>query len=366
MAYRIDRSINESAYIQLYHQIKKDIVDGNLISGMRLPSKRTLASELHISVITVEHSYMLLLDEGYIVSRPKSGYYVTFSPDEEGSSLKDDSSLSEEVRFFDPPEPITEADADFPFSSFSRIVRNVLSERGPLLLMRSPNTGIFELKSTLGKYLLLSRGVHVKPEQIILGSGAEHLYSLVLQLLGSEKTYAVEYPCYERILSVYNAYGIEPEKLALGKHGIHSRDLLSSSADVLHVTPWSSYPSGITASASKRHEYISWVRKNKRYLIEDDYDSDFSSPSRPPETLYALFPERVIYINTFTKTLAPSMRMGYMILPEELVPVFYEKLGFYSCTVPVLDQYILEEFIREGHLERYINRRRRRLKKTLS
>ena len=361
MKYRIDKRLHESAYLQLYHQLKEDIIAGVLPFSSKLPSKRLMAEELQISVITVEHSYGLLLDEGYIRSVPKSGFFVCFgenAPEQEKTGL-----LSEQFTDYpDPPEPITEAAEDFPFTALQRVMRNVLSERGRSLLQRSPNSGIPELRETITQYLFRTRGIRVSASQVVIGSGAEYLYGLVVQLLGRDKTYATEDPCYDRIREVYRANGVEPVGLGLSKDGIRTSALKSCTADVLHVTPFRSFPSGITASATKRHAYAEWARKHGSILVEDDYDSEFASPTRQIETLYSLAPERVIYINTFTKTMAPSMRMGYMLLPERLVPLFHEKLGFYACTVPVYEQYVIEEFIREGHLERHINRHRRKLR----
>ena len=363
MRVSIDKKAGESAYLQLYHQIKNDIVAGLLPEGTKLPSKRLMAEELGISVITVEHSYALLADEGYIEALPRSGFYVSF--DAEGKDYAENGGGSAESmlpELPDPPEPITEAPEDFPFTVLSRVMRNVLSDRGREILQKSPNSGVSELRETIAGYLLRTRGIRVSPLQIVIGSGAEYLYGLVVQLLGRDRAYATEDPCYEKIREVYRRNGVEPSGLPMGKHGIHSLALQNCSADVLHVTPWDSYPSGVSASASKRHAYIQWASLSDRLIVEDDYGSEFASPTRQIETLFSLAPDRVIYINTFTKTMAPSMRMGYMLLPEKLVPLFHEKLGFYACTVPVFEQYVLEEFIREGHLERYINQRRRKMR----
>ena len=203
------------------------------------------------------------------------------------------------------------------------------------------------------------------PEQIVVGSGAEYLYGLVVQLLGRGERCALEDPSYEKIRLVYEANGAHCEKLPLGADGIESAALDACTARVLHVTPFHSYPSGVTATAAKRREYARWARERDAYIIEDDYDAEFSALLKPVETVFSLAPERVIYMNTFTKTIAPAMRMGYMVLPGGLLARFEEQLGFYSCTVPVFEQYVLAEFIRSGELERYINRRRRALRARL-
>ena len=184
---------------------------------------------------------------------------------------------------------------------------------------------------------------------------------MIVQLLGRERLFAHEDPCYSRILQVYEANGVQCQPLPIGEDGIISAALQSCKAGVLHVTPFNSFPSRITASASKRHEYAAWAEENKSYIVEDDYDSEFSSVTKYIDTIYSLAPERVIYLNTFSRTIMPSMRIAYMVLPEPLLAEYKEKLGFYSCTVPVYEQFVLAEYINSGELERYINRRRRQM-----
>ena len=251
---------------------------------------------------------------------------------------------------------------DFPFSVLARVMRRVLSEQGERILARSPNAGCSELRAELAGYLARSRGLRIRPEQLLVGSGAEYLYGLVVQLLGREKLYAQEQPCYEKILRVYEANGARCVPLPMGSDGVRSEALAACEAGVLHVTPYHSYPSGVTASAAKRREYAQWARSRGAYIVEDDYDSELASPAGPVETICSLAPERVLYLNSFSKTLAPSMRTGYLVLPEALLPLYREKLGFYACTVPVYEQLVLAEFIRCGELERMIHRRRRALR----
>ncbi len=171
---------------------------------------------------------------------------------------------------------------------------------------------------------------------------------------------------YEKILSVYKSNGAECDLLNLGKDGILTSHLNRTHATVLHVTPFRSFPSGVTASASKRNEYIKWAADRNGIIIEDDFDSEFTVSTKNEDTLFSLEPTHsVIYVNTFTKTVAPSMRIGYMVLPEKLVDSFFSKMGFYSCTVPVFEQYVLAEFINNGDFERHINRIRRKRRQAL-
>ena len=355
MRYTIEKHGAESAYWQLYTQLRRDILSGEIPRGMRLPSKRLLAEELELSVITVEHAYALLVDEGYAEARPRSGYYAAFGG-RAASAPAPRASLADMSAGRRAPE-------DFPFSTLARTMRTVLSDYDRRILEKSPNRGCRELREALCAWLRRSRALVLSPEQIVVGSGAEYLYGLVVQLLGREKNYALEDPCYDKIRRVYEANGARCEALRMGPDGIDSAALRASRAGVLHVTPFHSYPSGVTASAAKRHEYAAWARERDAVIVEDDYDAELASPTRQIETIASLAPERVIYMNSFSKLLAPAMRTGFMVLPEALNEEYRQRLDFYSCTVPVYDQYVLAAFLDGGHLERYINRRRRQMKK---
>ena len=253
------------------------------------------------------------------------------------------------------------AGADFPYSLWFRTVRKVMSDQGRRLVARSPNAGCAVLRNAIAQYLLRYRGMRAQPEQIVIGSGSEQLYQAVVRMLGVQRTYAIEYPSYEQIEAVYRGAGAQVERLPIGPEGIESQALASARAEVLHVTPFHSWPTGVTAPAAKRYEYLQWAERPGRFIVEDDFDSEFFMPGKPLESLYSM-DERgaVIYLNTFSRSLAPSMRMGYMILPAALLPVYERRVGMYSCSVPVLEQYALAEFIAAGHFERHLNRVRRR------
>ena len=355
MNYSIEKHSGESAYLQLFRQLRADIVSGLLPTGTKLPSKRSFAEELGISVITVEHALALLCDEGYVLARPRSGFYVCFggaaAPPAPRARLEDMS-----VREGAPP--------DFPFSLWAKTMRAVLSDYDRRILDRCPSKGCYDLRLALSAWLGRSRGLSVSPEQIVVGSGAEYLYGLIVQLLGRERPFALEDPCYGQIRRVYEANGARCLALPMGEDGIESAALAGCEAGVLHVTPYHSYPSGVTASAAKRHEYVSWARERDSLIVEDDYDAAFASPTRRIQTIYSLDPDRVIYLNTFSKLLAPSVRTGFLVLPQRLLEDYRAKLDSFSCTVPVFDQLVLAEFINAGHMERYISRRRRNQRRT--
>lgn len=359
MKYVIDKE-ERPIYLQIYQQIRDDVIGGVFSYGRKLPSKRLLADELGVSIVTVEHAYALLSDEGYAEPRERSGYFVIFRPTDGFASAVAAPTPRTPSRL--PPSSYP----SFPVSVLSKTMRRVLTEYYDVLLEKSPNVGRIELRTAIRQYLLRNRGMKIDIEQIVVGSGAEYLYGLIVDLLGKEKRYALEFPSYEKIEKIYATAGVKYELLSLSEDGIDSEALAATRADVLHVTPYQSFPSGITASASKRHEYIRWSSEGKRFLIESDYGSEFSVSSQPMETLFTLSDhDNVIYLNTFSKTISPSMRVGYMVLPKQLIEPFQRKLGFYSCSVPTFEQFVLTELMNRGDLERHINRVRRNKRKEL-
>ena len=347
-------------YLQIYRQIRDGIISGVFPYNGKLPSKRLLADELGVSTVTVEHAYSLLCDEGYAEPRERSGYFVIFRQTDGFASSEPTHIPPSGHRIAVPSCP------DFSISILSKTMRKVLTDYYDVILDKSPNTGCQELRNAIKRYLLRNRAMKVETEQIVIGSGAEYLYTLIVDLIGRDKIFAIENPSYEKIGLIYRTAGVRYEPLPLSKDGIDSKALASSKADVLHTTPYQSFPSGVTASASKRHEYINWAKKADRFIIESDYGSEFSVSSQPMETLFTLSDyDNVIYLNTFSKTISSSMRVGYMVLPEKLVNTFQEKLGFYSCTVPTFEQYVLAELLNSGDFERHINRVRRNIRKEL-
>ena len=360
MKYLIDKE-NRPVYLQLYSLMRDDIVNEIYPYNGKLPSIRALAEETDVSTVTVEHAYALLCDEGYIEPRERSGFVVCFRKTDGFAASTKPSQKTRSVSRTDQAHP------DFPLSVLSKTMRKVLTEHGELLLEKSPNLGCTELREAIRRYLGRNRGITVDTEQIVIGSGSEYLYGLIVELLGRNRVFAIESPSYKKIEQVYCATEIACELLPLTQTGIDSQALAETRADVLHTTPYRSYPSGVTATASKRHEYVRWASETGRYIIEDDFESEFSVSSKPTETLFSLSDrDNVIYLNTFSRTISPSLRIGYMVLPKHLVTVYEEKLGFYSCTVPTFMQYVLTELLENGDFERHINRVRRKKRKELS
>ncbi len=344
-------------YFEIYKDIKTKITKKEYAAGEKLPSKRVAADKYGCSVITIETAYGMLMDEGYIESRERSGYFVC-----QIDALYKEEAAEIKVEHLD-ESPRVEEMQEFEYSLWFKTIRKVISERGEELFIKAPNMGCAVLRNVLADYLCKNRGMIARPQNIVIGSGAEQLYETVVKLLGRDKVYGIEDPSYSKIEAVYVSEGANIRKLKMGKDGIESEKLSNSAIDVLHVTPYRSFPTNVTTSILKKYEYLRWAGTDK-YIVEDDFNSEFYKPGQPVETLYSLDKQqRVIYINTFSKSLSASMRIGYMILPDELLEIYQKSMGEFSCSVPVLDQYVLAEYISSGNFVRHLNRVRRRNKK---
>ena len=357
MKYTVNKN-NRPVYLQIYKQIRQDIIDGLYPFGTKLPSMRLLCDELSVSTVTVDHAYALLCDEGYVESKERSGFIVIFQKSD-GFAAPAETQTKHDI-----VPPSYHEYPEFPFSVLSKTMRKVLSENANVLRERSPNAGYPELREAIKNYLIRNRGMSVESSQIIVGSGAEYLYGLIITMLGRKHVYGIESPSYKKIEQIYSAADVQYELLPLSHDGIDSLALAKTKANVIHTTPYRSFPTGITASANKRYEYIRWASKKDRIIIEDDFESEFSVSSKPEDTLFSLSDfDNVIYMNTFSKTISPALRVGYMVLPKCLVSEFDKKFGFYSCTVPTFEQFVIAELINSGDFERHINRVRRSLRK---
>ena len=373
-------------YEKIYNLLKSEILSGGYAYGAKLPSKRMLAAENGVSLSTAETALDILRSEGYIDSAERSGFFCAYragelffsAPDFSESAAATNAENEEKTAFVPPIPPSFENFAEnaaapqetFPFTSYARAVRRVLADYGEILLEKPPKNGVPELKTALKHYLLRSRALKVSENQIVIGAGAEYLYGVIAELLGTDKIYGTESPAYSQIARVYAAKGAKVRLLKIGENGILSAELAATDANVLHVTPYRSYPTLATANATKKAEYLRFARERNGYVVEDDYLSEFSPYMKPAETLFGADTEangggRVIYVNTFSKTLSPALRVGYMLLPPALAQAYEEKLGFYSCPVPAPEQYVLAELLSGGSFERHLNRLRRKLKNSV-
>ena len=363
LTYTLSAAPGTPLYIALYRSIRADLLAGKLAPDERLPSKRSLAQHMKVSVITVENAYAQLLAEGYIYAVPRRGYFA--SPVERAPEPP--ACGAEPIAA--PPEPPCFVDfrsnhpdcARFPFSVWSRILRDELSHRETKLLAATPANGVPELREAIAAYLFQFRGMHVSAEQIVVGAGSEYLYNLIVQLLGRAHVYAVENPGHVKIPRIYEKNGLAVRYVDVDERGMPVAGLRASGADVAHISPSHHFPTGVVMPIGRRQELLAWAGEAEgRYIIEDDYDSEFRFTLRPIPTLQSIDRAgRVIYVNTFSRTLAPSLRISYMVLPKSLTERYRAQLGFYSSTVPAMEQYTLARFLDEEYFEAHINRMRK-------
>lgn len=390
LTYSFEDIGNDTLYEHLYKAVKNDILNGTLTPMQKLPSKRSFAKNLSISTITVENAYSQLLAEGYIFSVPKKGYYVSdFS-----NPLLSDIDIKSDFHYTDTKQNISDTDTDitnshntldactinlttnhinadnFPFSIWSKLIREVISTEKSTLMKPLPSAGSYQLRSSIAKHLLDYRGLKVSPEQIIIGAGTEYLYSIIIQLMGRKLVYGLEDPGYKKISKIYNSHKVACTYIPITASGINMEILRESRADIMHISPSHHFPTGIVTSVGTRYKLLEWANENTaRYIIEDDYDSEFRLVGKPIPALLGIDTnERVIYMNSFSKSLSSTIRISYMVLPAQLMKKYNETLSFYSCTVSAFEQATLAKFISEGYFEKHINRMRnyyRKLRDTL-
>ena len=348
----------KNKYYNLYLGVREEILRGRLKCGEKLPSKRALARELGVSVVTVQLAYEQLLIEGYIVAKERSGYFVekvNVSPAR--PQIKAHSEKTERGKEFSVDVVKGSAPAElFPFSTWARLNRRVLADCGEHLLERVPCDGDVELKGAISDYLYRSRGMDVDPRHVIIGAGAEYLYGVIVQLLGRDKVIAVENPGYGKIAAAYALNGAQIMPVSVIGTGICCDEVKNSGVSAVHVSPSHQFPTGAVMPVSARSRLIAWANAADGYVIEDDYDSEFRLTGKPLQSAYGLCPDRVIYINTFSKSLAPSMRMGYMVLPPALYDKFMRLFSESANVVPLFEQKTLAAMIAEGYFERHLSR----------
>ncbi|MBQ3534163.1 MAG: PLP-dependent aminotransferase family protein [Clostridia bacterium] len=363
LTYTFEKHSGVSLYEQLYCHIKEDILSGRLAAGERLPSKRTLSDHLEVSVITVKNAYEQLIAEGYIYSVEKKGYYVSRIDQPLPPGAAAPLPRPERERQYELDLVTNSISAEyFPFTVWSKLMRQTILEQDTGLLRPAPFNGALELRRAIAENLQQFRGMTVDPEQIVIGAGTEFLYHLLIQLLGRERTYAVEDPGYGKIGRIYESNRVSLRRIALDEAGLSVDALRQSGADVVHISPSHHYPTGIVMPIARRQELLHWANEQEgRYILEDDYDSEFRFVGRPIPTMFSTDRhERVIYLNTFSKTIAPSIRISYMILPPHLLAEYRARLSFYACTVSSFEQHTLAAFMAQGRYEQHINRMRNR------
>lgn len=361
LTYDLEARGGLSLYEYLYRRLRDDILSGALAAGERLPSKRALAEHLRVSVITVEGAYQQLVAEGYADARPRLGFYVA--------------QVDRRLPAAEPGEPVPAealprswrldlksgqaAPSFFPSALWARLTRQVLSEGSHLAPV--PHQGLPALREAIARDLRDFKGMAVSPEQIVVGAGAEYLYLLLAQLLGRKAIFALEDPGYPKIRQVYGKWGAVCRPIPLDGQGMNLESLYASGATAAHLSPAHHYPTGIVTPIARRHALLRWAEETDGVIIEDDYDSEFRFIGRPIPTLQSIDARgRVIYMNTFSQTISPSMRVGFMVLPPRLLERCRRELGFYASTVPALEQQVLARFLSGGGYEQHLSRARKK------
>ncbi len=348
ISYSLSRPYTRS----LYQAIRADIENGTYPEGSRLPSKRQFALDLNLSLSTVENALSLLEEEGYIECLERKGAFVL--PGNLRSGSRSD------FIFHPLEEDLAIQDPEFPASLWFKTMRLVMSRDREMLCQMSPAPGSARLRNSIARYLHQQRGMNVQPEQIVIASGSRQLYEILARLFQGDFHVAIESPSFAPIEAIYARSGAQIEKLPMDEEGISVQALKESQASFLHVSPFSSYPSQVITSPTRRKLYLEWIARRPGYLIEDDYNSEFFQNGPMLQTLYALDrQEKVIYLNTFSKSISPSVRLGYMVLPFSLLETYEKTARAMACTVTMLEQYTLAEFMENGSFERLIARRRR-------
>ena len=368
--YNLEQRGGASLYEYVYQQIRDDIVAGRIAAGEHLPSKRSFASHLGISVITIENAYSQLLAEGYICSKPRRGYYACELPEalvlasaaENADRDAAPASFGVHDSYGQPEQFAALSPSALEAARLwqSALRATLTSEDEREIFSPAPAQGTARLRRAIAHHLRGTRGMNVNPDNIVIGAGAQLLDTMLVQLLGADKIYAVEDPGYLRLTRIYQAMGCKVRHIRLDGEGVNLGELLDAGADVLHLMPSHQYPTGLVTSIARRYALLSWAAEQPgRYLIEDDFDCEFRLAGKPIPALASIdAAQSVIYTNTFSKSLSSALRLAYMVLPDELMERFRRELGFYASSVSSVDQVALARLLESGDYERHVNRMR--------
>ena len=351
-------------YVRITRHLKQQIQSGALPAHAKLPSKRSLAGQLGVSVTTVESAYSQLVSEGFLESRPKRGFFVcaiepllpAARPAAEPAAKAD--STAEPLVDFSPGGIDTR---HFPYTVWRRLLRACFDEADATLLQNAPAQGLFSLRESIAQYLAQARGVRCQARQIVIGAGTEHLLQILSYMLDSRWTIALENPVYNKAYHMFSRMGHSVLPLYVDEKGLPVSPLGSLSHAAVYTTPSHQFPLGVSMPISRRVQLLNWAKSAPdRYIIEDDYDSEFRYDARPLPSLQSIDSHgRVIYLGTFSKSIAPSLRIGYMVLPEALLPLYQAQYAQFSCAVSRFDQQVLDAFLRQGAFETHLNRMRK-------
>ncbi|MDO4841966.1 MAG: PLP-dependent aminotransferase family protein [Phoenicibacter congonensis] len=373
LTYDFSKRGDKPKYLFLYESIRDDIAAGKIERNTKLPSKRTLANHLNVGINTVANAYDLLVGEGYVKSSERKGFFADGAKESPAPEREVCDICKTKQKRKKADEPFLNLMSNrtsvelFPATVWNQLMRKTLNQ-GDELFRTVPFNGLLELRCAISGYLARNKGMEVDAEQIVIGAGSEYLYMRLAQLFGKTRIFGFEDPGYKKLPQVARSFENLVEFVPIDEHGLRVDALAKSDVDVMHVSPANHFPTGIIMPASRRDALVKWAQgAPKHYIIEDDYDSEFRYNE---EYIAPLFSEdahdKVIYMNTFSKTLVPSIRISYMVLPPKLLEKYKERMGFYSNTVSSFEQFTLAQFISEGHFERHINRLKKHYKQLKS
>ena len=350
-------------YEQIYSYIKADIQKGRIAYGEKLPSTRALSKHLEVSRSTVELAYEQLLSEGYIESKPYKGFFVAQTEELyrfEREQLRPAAVKKEEKRYRYDFSPNGVDLRSFPYNVWRKLSKDILIDDRTELFRLGDSKGEYGFRNAICSYLHQARGVNCTPEQIIVGAGSDYILMLLSMILGREHRIAFEDPAYKQAYRMANALSYETVPVSLDRNGMRISELEESGADIAYVTPSHQYPTGIVMPINRRMELLKWAAKDgDRYIVEDDYDSEYRYKGKPIPALQGYdIHGRVVYLGTFSKSIAPAIRLSYMVLPEPLLKEYERKNDFVHSTVSKVDQLIVQRFIEEGYYERHLNKTR--------
>lgn len=352
-------------YEQIYSYIKNEIINGQIPNNDKLPSTRKLANHLQVSRNTIDMAYDQLLSEGYIESVPKKGYYVCSIAELTHFKEEPDRILQKSVPIIQKYEydfsPFSIDINNFPLNTWRRLSKNSLNDMKSDLFLHGPNQGDENFRNAIVKYLHESRGVNCSKEQIIIGAGADYLLQLIAQLIDKDSIIAMENPTYKKAYQTFKGLHYNTRAISLDKNGMNIAELSKSDANIAYVTPSHQYPLGIVMQVKRRLELLNWANNQcDRYIIEDDHDSEFRYKGKPIPALQGMDHNgKVIYLGTFSRAIAPAIRIAYMVLPNNLLALYKKEFYYYSSTVSRIDQDILTTFIEQGYFERHLNKMRK-------
>ena len=359
----LKQDIKTPLYEQIYQYIKTDIQNGKIPKGEKLPSTRALSKYLEVSRSTVELAYEQLLSEGYIESEPYRGYFVAEIEDlyhlAKGNKKEMTSRMEKKSYQYDFTPNGVDLNS-FPYNTWRKLSKDILMDDRTELFRSGDAQGEYGFRNAICNYLYQARGVNCTPEQIIVGAGNDYILMLLSMIIGEKHTIAFEDPTYKQAYRMAKGLGYETVPVSMDKSGMQVTELEKTNADIAYVTPSHQYPTGVVMPVGRRMELLKWAYKQEgRYIVEDDYDSEFRYKGKPIPALQGYDgQEKVIYLGTFSKSIAPAIRLSYMVLPKPLMEIYKEKTGFVHTTVSKVDQLIVQRMIEEGHYERHLNKTR--------